>query len=262
MRAIRSFGVLRSFAIASALIGAGFTASAQTPKPDLLTPMASHTDWLFNVGTNGTREKFEWKTVTGASSYEFVISQSSTFANYTASTALCEDTGCKTITKTTTSVDHKEMAGFWFLPKQYYWRVRAKKNSVWSDWSTARSFAPYLYMDIAVKAYGNSNGIAFDSPLSRLKGTPSKPNVTATWLTELDAVGANGYNADGALLLAAHATYKAATNKDLGSAAVPTALRTTMRSNLTRTDGWALRERDFLIDDKGRGGCCSIRVKR
>jgi hypothetical protein len=250
IRAICVFRGLRIFAVAAALICSALTATARTPKPDLLTPSASHLDWLFNVGTNGTREKFTWKAVPGATEYQFVLDESLTYANYYAMLAVCTSaTACKAITTAETSLDHKKLAGFWFLPKRYHWKVRAKKNGLWGDWATSRSFRPYIYMDIAVRAYGNGN--PNDSPLSRLKGTTSNPSAGPTWLTELDAESTktfNGYDADGALLLAAHASYKAAVNKNLGTSSSPTSLRRTMRQNLTRDGGWALREQDLLIN--------------
>lgn len=215
-------------------------AAAALTGPTLNSPAGGATDWLFNVGTTGVRQTFSWSPVSGATSYEFVLSRDSGFANYSDGTGSCSASGCVALSTTATTAGAAKFAGFLFEARTYYWKVRAIANGIRGPWSVTRSFATTSRANIvtAALAYGNS-------PQSRVDRADGG---TVPWLTELDA-SYLGDNVDGKLLANAWTIYGfASTPRSLGTASSPTALRTKMRSALYRSGGWALAERDALID--------------
>jgi len=215
-------------------------AAAALVGPTLKSPAAGATDWLFNAGPTGVRETFAWSPVSGAASYEFVLSRDSGFASYTDSTGSCSASGCVAFSTTATTAGAAKFAGFVFEARTYYWKVRAVANGIRGPWSVTRSFATTGRAQIVSWALSHSS-----SPQSRVDRTDGG---TVTWLTELDIANV-GDNVDGKLLSSAWTTYGlSAAPRSLGTASSPTALRTSMRSALSRSGGWALTERDALIN--------------
>lgn len=238
-RLVRSPALRAAIAVAACLFSHGGAIAALT-SPTLNTPAASKSNWLFNLGTTGVRETFSWAAIGGATSYEFVLSKQSTFGNYYDATASCIASGCAAFSTTATSAGAGKFSGFVFEASTYYWKVRAVANGIRGPWSVTRSFTTTNRMNVVSKARSYSA-----APQSRVDRTDGG---TVTWLTELD-VGYVGDNVDGKLLTNAYNIYGLApAPRALGTTTSPTALRTKMRDALYRSGGWALAERDKLID--------------
>jgi hypothetical protein len=232
-----ALAVAATFALQSA-------AHAALAAPTLNTPAAFKSAWLFNKGTNGQLEQFTWSSVSGATSYEFAISDRDNFGNYDATLGRCVQSGCHSFITSAMSGTPKDVAGYIFLPTTYYWRVRAiGPNGVRGPWSSQRYFTTSNRAAVVAAARSYAIGNAPPSQLTRSDGT------TPSWLTDLDNT-TFGDNVYGAMLLKARATYGAAPlPRALGTATAPSALRTQMRTNLTRTTGgWLQSEQDLLID--------------
>lgn len=207
--------------------------------PTLNAPSNGLTNWLFNVGTSGARDTFAWSSVSGATSYEFVLSKQSNFSNYSEASATCAS-GCIAVTATTPSAGAAKFAGFVFESATYYWKVRAVSSSGRGTWSQVRSFTTTNRTNVVSQAMSYSA-----APQSRVDRTDGG---TVTWLTELDASTLND-NVDYKLLNNAYTIYgMAPAPRNLGTTISPTKLRSDMDAALTRSGGWAPAERDKLID--------------
>lgn len=232
--------------ILACLAAAGNSAAAAAPAaPTLAAPGNGAPNWLFSLNANGTRQAFSWNSSSGATRYEFVLGTSDRFPGFDDANARCNTEDCKLLSTTGTAASAAALAGFVFEPRTYYWKVRAVSSQGRSAWSSVRNFTT-SNREAVVSA---ARGLA-DSPTSRTDRADGK---TPTWLTELD-VGTLGDNIDGALLSAAWNTYGLAkAPRTLDDSKGPTALRKSMRTNLTRqavggVEPWKLAEIDKLID--------------
>lgn len=234
--------VLKLLSAALATFALQSAAHAALVAPTLRTPAASASPWLFNTGTNGLSERFTWDNVSGATSFEFVVSDRSNFGNYDAVLGQCVQSGCHSFTTSATSGAPKDVAGYIFLPTTYYWRVRAiGSNGVRGPWSSQRYFITSNRVAVVTAAL-KYTGAAPQSLLTRSDGKPP------SWLTDIDDTKYDD-NIYGAMLLTARATYGTAPlPRALGTSSAPSALRTKMRANLSASGAWNVAEQDLLID--------------